>query len=76
MLERAVNLSFNSITVDGDTSTNDSCVLIATGASAQQIKAQARSEKMRYMQEEGLLKVMEGVTSMAEMMRGLRADKK
>jgi len=24
--------SFNSITVDGDTSTNDSCVLIATGA--------------------------------------------
>ena len=25
--------SFNSITVDGDTSTNDACVLIATGAS-------------------------------------------
>ena len=28
-----VELSFNSITVDGDTSTNDSCVLIATGKS-------------------------------------------
>ena len=27
----AVNKSFNRITVDGDTSTNDSCVLIATG---------------------------------------------
>ena len=27
----AVNPSFNSITVDGDTSTNDACVLMATG---------------------------------------------
>ena len=33
MLERMVARSFNSITVDGDTSTNDSCILIATGAS-------------------------------------------
>ncbi len=32
-LRRAVNGSFNRITVDGDTSTNDACVLIATGAS-------------------------------------------
>jgi glutamate N-acetyltransferase/amino-acid N-acetyltransferase len=32
MLERAVNRSFNRITIDGDTSTNDSCVLVATGA--------------------------------------------
>ncbi len=31
MLEDAVNHSFNSITVDGDTSTNDACVLVATG---------------------------------------------
>jgi len=30
-LEDAANLSFNSITVDGDTSTNDACVLMATG---------------------------------------------
>ena len=29
---RATNLSFNRITVDGDTSTNDALVLIATGA--------------------------------------------
>ena len=28
----AVNQSFNRITVDGDTSTNDACVLLATGA--------------------------------------------
>ena len=33
-LEQAVAPSFNSITVDGDTSTNDACVLLASGASA------------------------------------------
>jgi len=33
-LEAAVASSFNSITVDGDTSTNDACVLLASGASA------------------------------------------
>ena len=33
MLEQAVAPSFNSITVDGDTSTNDACVLLASGAS-------------------------------------------
>jgi glutamate N-acetyltransferase/amino-acid N-acetyltransferase len=32
-LERAVAGSFNRITVDGDTSTNDACVLVATGCS-------------------------------------------
>jgi len=31
MLQTAMAQSFNRITVDGDTSTNDSCVLIATG---------------------------------------------
>mgnify|MGYP002620838184 CR=1 FL=1 len=31
LLQRAVDQSFNSITVDGDTSTNDACVLVATG---------------------------------------------
>jgi glutamate N-acetyltransferase/amino-acid N-acetyltransferase len=33
-LSRAVNKSFNRITVDGDTSTNDACLLMATGQSA------------------------------------------
>ncbi len=32
-LQRAVDISFNAISVDGDTSTNDACVLAATGAS-------------------------------------------
>ncbi len=33
-LNLAVEPSFNSITVDGDTSTNDACVLLASGASS------------------------------------------
>jgi glutamate N-acetyltransferase/amino-acid N-acetyltransferase len=31
-LGQAVNASFNAVTIDGDTSTNDACVLAATGA--------------------------------------------
>jgi glutamate N-acetyltransferase/amino-acid N-acetyltransferase len=34
LLTKAVNQSFNRITIDGDTSTNDACVLVATGAAA------------------------------------------
>ncbi len=33
LLQTLVSESFNSITVDGDTSTNDACLLIASGAS-------------------------------------------
>ena len=33
-LARAVDASFNAITVDGDTSTNDACILAATGRAA------------------------------------------
>jgi glutamate N-acetyltransferase/amino-acid N-acetyltransferase len=33
-LEQAVAVSFNSITIDGDTSTNDACILMASGQSA------------------------------------------
>lgn len=39
LLANAVNGSFNRITVDGDTSTNDACILIATGASGVTLKA-------------------------------------
>ena len=38
-LHEAVAASFNRITVDGDTSTNDACLLIATGRSAVRIAA-------------------------------------
>ena len=37
LLSEAVNVSFNRITVDGDTSTNDSCIVAATGKAGGQI---------------------------------------
>jgi glutamate N-acetyltransferase/amino-acid N-acetyltransferase len=36
-LKAAVDASFNCITVDGDTSTNDACMLAATGASGSRV---------------------------------------
>ncbi|GAB4507271.1 MAG: bifunctional glutamate N-acetyltransferase/amino-acid acetyltransferase ArgJ [Sulfuricaulis sp.] len=40
----AVNQSFNRITVDGDTSTNDACVLLASGAAGNSVIDQAGGE--------------------------------
>jgi glutamate N-acetyltransferase/amino-acid N-acetyltransferase len=37
MLNQITNESFNRITVDGDTSTNDACLLVATGVSGVEI---------------------------------------
>lgn len=39
VLDGAVHRSFNRITVDGDTSTNDACLLVATGASGATLAA-------------------------------------
>jgi glutamate N-acetyltransferase/amino-acid N-acetyltransferase len=50
-LDQAVGRSFNAITVDGDTSTNDACILIATGKSAVAVEADNHSFK------EALIKV-------------------
>lgn len=48
MLAPAVSQSFNRITVDGDTSTNDACVLAATGASGVAVPAgSADAERFR-----------------------------
>jgi glutamate N-acetyltransferase/amino-acid N-acetyltransferase len=44
ILSKAVLPSFNSITVDGDTSTNDACVLIASGASGVVIDDDSEAE--------------------------------
>lgn len=41
LLTAAVDKSFNRITVDGDTSTNDCCILVATGESAVQVDTEA-----------------------------------
>ena len=38
LLKAAADISFNAITVDGDTSTNDSCMLVASGQSGVAIR--------------------------------------
>jgi glutamate N-acetyltransferase/amino-acid N-acetyltransferase len=47
MLSEAMVGSFNSITVDGDTSTNDACVLLASGASGVCIDDASSEDGMR-----------------------------
>lgn len=49
--------------------------MIASGAKLELIKAEARKNKMLYLQEEGLLKVIEGITSMNEVLRVLKTEK-
>lgn len=50
--------------------------LIAEGASVDRIKSQCRKSKMYYLQEEALLKVIDGTTSMDEVLRALRENGK
>ena len=46
-LRRGVNRSFNAITVDGDTSTNDTCLLFATGAASHRRIARAADPRLQ-----------------------------
>ena len=46
-LHKAVALSFNRITVDGDTSTNDACVLMASGRSGARVDSNDRIEQFQ-----------------------------
>jgi len=46
--------------------------LIRAGAKMSEIKQAARKNKMLYLQEEGLIKVIDGLTSMDEVLRALR----
>ena len=50
--------------------------LIAEGATLDKIKAQCRKNKMYYLQEEALLKVIDGTTSMNEVLRCLGGQEK
>ncbi|MGL6040828.1 MAG: bifunctional glutamate N-acetyltransferase/amino-acid acetyltransferase ArgJ, partial [Deefgea sp.] len=72
MLKRAADLSFNSITVDGDTSTNDSYIAIATGQagnpeivsenSADYIALQAAIEEVSHFLAQAIVRDGEGAT--------------
>ncbi len=46
-VRRGVNRSFNAITVDGDTSTNDTCLLFATGTARHRSIARAGDPRLR-----------------------------
>ena len=50
-LAEAVATSFNAITVDGDTSTNDACVLVATGALGNDPIVEANSADYRALRD-------------------------
>jgi glutamate N-acetyltransferase/amino-acid N-acetyltransferase len=50
LLRSAVNRSFNRITIDGDTSTNDSCVLIASAAAGNAVIAAPSGELFEKLQ--------------------------
>ena len=50
LLERAAARSFNSVTVDGDTSTNDTAILLASGASGLEIGDENEAEFFALLQ--------------------------
>jgi glutamate N-acetyltransferase / amino-acid N-acetyltransferase len=58
MLKKAVDLSFNQITVDGDTSTNDSVIALANG--------QSRTTAMREMSSAGAAKLEAMLTAVCQ----------
>ncbi len=70
-LDEVVADSFNSITVDGDTSTNDACLLIATGASSvaldeqQETFMQALHDVFRHLAQ-AIIRDGEGATKFVE----------
>jgi len=49
LLKQTVTTSFNAITVDSDTSTNDACVLIATGESKIQLEQCNADERDQFL---------------------------
>lgn len=67
MLEKAVNKSFNRITVDSDTSTNDSCMLTATGVSGVVVDKEEDTAGLFYnLLEELMIELAQGIIRDAE----------
>jgi len=73
ILTNAVDLSYNRITIDGDTSTNDTVLLMANGLSGVSIKAAAVAEIFQSALNEMLIELAkmvvkdgEGVTKLVE----------
>ncbi|MDJ0720550.1 MAG: bifunctional glutamate N-acetyltransferase/amino-acid acetyltransferase ArgJ [Desulfobacterales bacterium] len=79
-LRRAVDASFNRITIDGDTSTNDTVILMANGASGVGLHAEGDRDQFAALLEDALLELArwivrdgEGVNKTVEVrVRGAR----
>ncbi len=82
MLKRAVDGSFNRITIDGDTSTNDTVILMANGASGAAVSSDADQSAFQRLLDNlfislsrEMVKDGEGVTKIVELkVRGARSD--
>ncbi len=66
LLEQAVNKSFNRITVDSDTSTNDSCMLTATGVSGVSVEDSEGRVEFYQLLEELMIELAQGIIRDAE----------
>ncbi|MGD8703612.1 MAG: bifunctional glutamate N-acetyltransferase/amino-acid acetyltransferase ArgJ [Desulfosarcina sp.] len=81
-LKRSVDVSFNQITIDGDTSTNDTVILMANGASGARIQTDADHRAFRHLLDQvcldlarQMVKDGEGVTKVVDLtVRGALSD--
>jgi glutamate N-acetyltransferase/amino-acid N-acetyltransferase len=81
-LARSVDGSFNRITIDGDTSTNDTVIIMANGASGAVVRSQADKDAFQRLLDDllmdlarQLVKDGEGVTKVVDLtVRGARCD--
>ena len=78
-LQTAANKSFNRITVDGDTSTNDSCMLTATGVSGVNVESAVFQQALDSLMTElahAIVRDAEGASKFVEIqVRGGRSAK-
>jgi glutamate N-acetyltransferase/amino-acid N-acetyltransferase len=61
LLREATDISFNAITIDGDTSTNDACVLVATGRAGVTITEQHGLSEFRDALQSVLLSIAQQI---------------
>jgi glutamate N-acetyltransferase/amino-acid N-acetyltransferase len=81
-LKRSVDGSFNRITIDGDTSTNDTVILLANGASGARIASNPDKKRFQHLLDDlcmdlarQMVRDGEGVTKLVELtVRGARSD--
>ncbi len=81
-LKRSVDGSFNRITIDGDSSTNDTVILMANGASGTRLESDADKGNFQRLLDDlcmdlarQMVKDGEGVTKMVDLsVRGARCD--